>query len=109
MEQDLIYPKVEPARSEIDSLAGATLLELGTPWCGYCQAAQPLIQAELAAHPGVRHVKIEDGKGRRLGRSYQVQLWPTLIFLEAGNEVSRLIRPTDVREIRAALDRIAPS
>ena len=71
----------EPTRDEIDALAGATLLEFGTSWCGHCRAAQPLIASAFAAHPGVRHVKVEDGSGRRLGRSFGVKLWPTLVFL----------------------------
>jgi thioredoxin 1 len=37
----------------------------------------------------VRHVKVEDGSGRRLGRSFGVKLWPTLVFLRDGREVAR--------------------
>lgn len=57
----------------------------------------------LAQHPAVRHLRIEDGPGRRLGRSFRVKLWPTLVFLQRGVEVARLVRPTDVREIEQAL------
>ena len=101
-------PTREPGRAEIDALPGGTMLEFGTAWCGWCRAAQPLIGAALSRHPQVRHVKIEDGRGRRLGRSFRVKLWPTLIFLKDGREVGRLIRPEDADEIDAALDRIAP-
>ncbi len=75
------YAKLEPPRSEIDALAGPAILEFGTPWCGHCNAAQPLLASALADQPLVTHVKIEDGKGRPLGRSFRVKLWPTLIFL----------------------------
>jgi thioredoxin 1 len=102
------YVQQEPARSEVDSLPGTTLLEFGTPWCGWCRGAQPLIADALAAHPQVRHLKVEDGSGRPLGRSFRVKLWPTLIFLRNGQEVARLVRPQGVQEIRAALERIAP-
>ena len=97
------YAATEPKRAEVDALQGATLLEFGSPWCGYCRRAQPLISAALAAHPGVRHLKIADASGRRLGRSFRVKLWPTLVFLKDGAEIGRLVRPGGAPEIREAL------
>ncbi len=99
----------EPTRAEVDALAGAAMLEFGTPWCGFCRGAQPAIAQALAAHAGVRHLKIEDGSGRKLGRSFAVKLWPTLVFLRDGHEVQRLVRPRDATAIDAALDAIDPS
>ncbi|WP_313517097.1 thioredoxin family protein [Pseudomonas sp.] len=100
------YTNVEPTRREVDALHGATLIEFGTGWCGHCRAVQPLIADAFTAHPGVRHLKIEDGQGRRLGRSFKVKLWPTLVFLHDGEEVARLVRPDDADEIERALSRI---
>ncbi|AVO40037.1 thioredoxin family protein [Simplicispira suum] len=93
----------EPSRAEIDALADPTVLEFGTPWCSHCQAAQPLIEQALQDHPEIAHTKVEDGKGRPLGRSYGVKLWPTLVFLRGGNEVARLVRPQSVQAIEEAL------
>ncbi|OGB26925.1 MAG: thiol reductase thioredoxin [Burkholderiales bacterium RIFCSPLOWO2_02_FULL_57_36] len=100
------YSAVEPARETIDLLDGPTLVEFGTDWCGYCRGAQPLLALAMDSHPTVRHIKIEDGRGRRLGRSFRVKLWPTLIFLSNGTEVARLVRPGSAAEIREALARI---
>lgn len=97
----------EPKRAEIDALAGATVLEFGTPWCGHCRAAQPFIAAALRDHPGVRHLKIVDASGRRLGRSFEVKLWPTLVFLKDGRELARVVRPREEAAIRTALAQIA--
>lgn len=88
-------PREAPSRHDVDHLAGLVLLEFGTAWCGICRAAQPAIAALLAQHGHVRHVKVEDGPGRKLGRSFRVKLWPTLIFLRDGAVVRTLVRPTD--------------
>lgn len=101
-----IYASVEPARSEVDVLDGPTMIEFGAPWCGYCQAAQPLLASAFSAYPDIRHIKIEDGKGRPLGRSFWVKLWPTLVFLDKGREVARLVRPTSANAIEQALEQI---
>jgi thioredoxin 1 len=93
----------EISRSEVDALAGPTLLEFGTTWCGHCRAIQGTLAAALTRHPQVRHLRVEDGPGRPLGRSYRVKLWPTLIFLRDGAEVARLVRPGSGAAIEEAL------
>ncbi|HMA08668.1 MAG TPA: thioredoxin family protein [Ramlibacter sp.] len=102
------FVEKEPSRAEVDALAGPAVIEFGTPWCGWCRAAQPLIAQALAAHPGVTHLRVEDGSGRPLGRSFNVKLWPTLIFLANGKEVARLVRPADADSIGSALAVIDP-
>lgn len=106
---DKPYSEAQPSRAGVEALSGPTLLEFGTPTCGHCRRAQPLIAAALAAHPGVRHLKIADASGRRLGRSYRVKLWPTLVLLDGGKEVARLVRPVEAGEIGKALERIDPA
>ena len=59
------YATLDPARSEIDMLDGPTVVEFGSPWCGYCRAVQPLLASAFAEHPRVRHIKIADASGRR--------------------------------------------
>ena len=106
MAMNNVYAKIEPSRAEMDGLEGAAVIEFGAPWCGYCRAAQPLLEAAFEAHPLVPHFKIEDGQGRPLGRSFRVKLWPTLVFLKDGKEVARLVRPTSSTMITDALARI---
>jgi len=101
------YLNPGPDRSEIDSSRGPVLLEFGTGWCGYCQAAAPLVAEALTQHPAVEHIKVEDGPGRPLGRSFRVKLWPTLIFLNDGVEAARVVRPESADEIRSGLRQIA--
>lgn len=94
----------EPERSAVDALPGLTLLEFGTNWCGHCQRAQPLLAPWLAAHPELRHLRIEDGPGRRLGRSHRVKLWPTLVLLHQGQELARVVRPVGPADLRPLQD-----
>ena len=89
----------EPTRDEVDAMRGAVLLEFGINECPHCQRAQPLIADALKRHPDVRHLRMEDGKGRRLGRTFSVKLWPALIFMKDGQEVARVLRPTTQPEV----------
>ena len=93
-------------RADLDLLKGPAVIEFGASWCEYCQAAQPIIAAAFVKHPNVNHIKIEDCRGQRLGRTYAVKLWPTLIFLKDGIEISRLVRPTDTASIANALNEL---
>jgi thioredoxin 1 len=98
------YATTAPSRAEVDAYPGATLIQFGTDWCGFCKAAEPLIDSVLVDYPGMRHLKIEDGSGRPLGRSFRVKLWPTLIFMRDGVELSRLVRPSNVSAIEEAFE-----
>jgi thioredoxin 1 len=97
------YDTAQPERSAIDAQPGVVALDFGTNWCGYCQAGSPHIEAALAGYPAVRHIKVEDGPGRPLGRSFRVKLWPTVVVVKDGQEVARVVRPVDSDELSEAL------
>ncbi len=94
-------------RAELDALPGPVLVEFGSAGCGWCRAAQPVIEHAMLAHAGIPHIKVADGPGRALGRSFRIKLWPTLVFLRDGREIERLVRPDDAAPIASALQRIA--
>jgi thioredoxin 1 len=102
------YASPAPAAAEIAALPGPTLLEFGVDWCGHCRTAMQAVGSALAAHPAVRHLRIEDGPGRPLGRSFKVTLWPTLVLLVDGRELARLVRPTSAAAVALALSVIDP-
>ena len=103
---DTPYEAAQPSRAEVDGLAGATVLDFGTNWCGWCRGAQPLIAEALDGQGELRHLKVEDGPGRPLGRSFGVKLWPTLVFLKDGQEAARVVRPGSAQEVRDALAKL---
>lgn len=91
------------ARAAVNERAGIWVLEFGANWCGWCIAAQPDIQAVLAARDDIHHEKIADGPGRPLGRSFRIKLWPTLVLIRDGEEVARVVRPRSQADIETLL------
>lgn len=94
MTAEYLDPDAAPTREEVDRMPGLVLLEFGTDWCGFCRAARPHVASLLGQKPGVRHLKVEDGPGRTLGRSFGVRLWPNFVLLKDGVVVRQLARPS---------------
>jgi thioredoxin 1 len=63
------------------------------------------LAALLAKHPEVQYINVEDSRGKPLGRSFRVKLWPTLVFLRDGQVVKLAVRP-GLAEIREGLQAI---
>lgn len=97
------YQAIEPAPEAVSASRGRVALEFGAPWCGHCQAAQPALAQAIEARGDAAHLKIEDGKGRPLGRAYRVKLWPTVVLLRDGEEVARVVRPRQPADLAEAL------
>ena len=102
------YRAEAPSRAEVDAWDGPALLVFGADGCGHCRAAAPAIAQALQGSPGLRVVMVEDGPGRRLGRSFGIKLWPTLVFLRDGREVDRLVRPRDAAPLTQVLRACGP-
>lgn len=90
-------------RADLDLRTAPLLLEFGANWCGHCQAAQSVIRTALEQVGPLEHIKIEDGRGRPLGRGLGVKLWPTLVFWRDGQEQARVVRPNSTTVLVQAL------
>lgn len=101
------YSADAPQPAHVRAQPGLQLLEFGTGWCGHCQAAQPLLQKVLGPFEQVPYHKVEDGKGRPLGRAFAVKLWPTVLVLRDGEEVARAVRPREREDLLPLLDALA--
>lgn len=97
------YSPIPPDTATLESSDATILLEFGADWCGFCRRAQPLVDEVLARHPDIRHLRVEDGPGRALGRAFRVKLWPTLILMFHGREIGRVVRPDDAAALDALL------
>ena len=102
------YSENPPTFEQVSKTTGDVLLEFGTPWCGHCRTAASVVQEGIAAYPNLRHLKIMDGKGKRLGRAFKVKLWPTLILLHDGHEIARVVRPTSPDDLKDLVSQLKP-
>lgn len=98
------YNEEAPTIEDVTDLQGLAVIEFGAPWCSHCQGAQRAIKVILEP-AAMLHIKVFDGKGKRLGRHFNVKLWPTLILLKDGVEMTRVVRPTQPHEVQAALEK----
>ena len=103
-----VYRDDEPTREEIDRTKGTLLVEFGAGWCGHCIALAPTVEEVLNKRPHIAHLRIADGRGKPLGRSFRVKLWPTLVLLQEGQVIAQFVRPTD-EEVRRAFDALPTS
>jgi thioredoxin 1 len=98
----------EPTREQVDQMQGAVVLEFGAGWCGYCQELQPAVDELRAKHPDARYIWVEDGRGKRLGRSFRVKLWPTLVFMRDGQVLKQVSRPSR-EEVEEGFRQLSPA
>ena len=102
---DVTYHQYEPTREQIEQTEDLLLLEFGADWCGHCQTLSPSLQALLEKYPQVQHLRIADGRGKPLGRSFRVKLWPTLVLLRDGQVEDQLVRPSG-QQVQQALQQL---
>jgi thioredoxin 1 len=103
------WAAVDPGRltrADVERVPGFVLLEFGASWCPHCQRLAPELERLLSDHPEVFHIRVEDGPGRPLGRSFGVKLWPNLVMLQDGHVIAQLARP-DCDQIRDVLENLS--
>lgn len=97
--RDASYQVTNPDPAAVEAMAGLVLLDFGTDWCGHCMAARGAVDAWVRDRAGIDHLRVEDGRGRPLGRAYRVKLWPTLVLLRDGREIARVVRPRSEHDL----------
>jgi thioredoxin 1 len=101
------YEESTLTRADVDSMTGPVVIEFGASWCGICRGFTSQAQAAFEGHSEVTHIRVEDGPGKKLGRSFRVKLWPTFVFLKDGQVVQTSVRPTASSEISQGLEAIS--
>ncbi len=90
--------------TEVEQSSLPVLLDLWAPWCGPCHMVAPIIEelaAELAGR--VRVGKLNTDENPITASRFQVRSIPTLLLLQGGREVQRLVGAQPKQQILNAL------
>ena len=88
MAANIIEASRETFRGLVD--APLVLVDVWGPACRPCLALMPTVERLAAARPGLRVVKVEAPKARRLCIELKVMGLPAFLLFRDGQEVARL-------------------
>jgi thioredoxin 2 len=92
--------------AEVEQSALPVVLDMWAAWCGQCRMLEPVI-AELAEELAgrVRFAKLNVDENPATAARFNVRSIPTLLVLEGGREVDRIVGAQPKAEIARRLDR----
>ena len=71
------------------------LLDFWAPWCGPCQMVLPLVEEIAAERPDIKVGKVNVDEERELAKQFRVISIPTLVVMENGEVVKRVVGARD--------------
>lgn len=94
--------------SEVERSPLPVVVDLWAPWCGPCRILEPVIE-ELAAQMAgrVRFAKVNIDENPATASRFGVRSIPTLLVLDRGREVDRMVGVLPKSEIARRLESIA--
>ena len=94
--------------AEVEQSSLPVVLDMWAAWCAPCRMLEPVIE-ELAAEMAgrIRFAKLNVDENPATAARFNVRSIPTLLVLEGGREIDRIVGAQPKREIARRLERLS--
>ena len=94
-----IHINSENYQNEVLNSEKKVLLDFWAPWCGPCQMVLPIIEEISAERTDIKVGKINVDENIELAKQFKVMSIPTLVVMENGQMVKRVVGARSKDEI----------
>lgn len=95
--------ELNPDNFEERTKIGDVILDFYADWCGPCQMIKPVFEKLSNEFDDVHFFKINVDNNQQAATKFEVRSIPTLVFLESGKEVDRVIGVVGENELKHKL------
>jgi len=93
--------------AEVERSPLPVLVDAWAPWCAPCRSIAPAIEELAAEHAGrVRFAKLNVDENPATASRFGIQSIPTLLVMQGGREIDRIIGALPKPEIARRLQRV---
>ena len=86
--------------------AGIVLVDFYAEWCGPCKMYTPILEEIEKDNKDIKVVKVNIDNDRRLAAYFQVQSIPTLLVLNNGEQVEKVVGFNPKNKIEEIISRV---